>query len=138
MGLSRQSALVHYLNAMARKERIDAVVRWAESVPEADKGYKLTVYRQVGSLLPVFDHEAGLRWCQTHCDGPYGKDMRNLIARRWARHDGAAALEWLYESSHEDYERDVAVMAAFTVWGQLEHEAALGWMAARTPGASTR
>jgi hypothetical protein len=60
--------------------------------------------------------------------------MRNLIARRWARRDGAAALEWLYESSNEGYERDVAVMAAFTVWGQLEHEAALAWMAARMAG----
>ena len=70
---------------------------------------------------------------EAHCDGPYGNNLRNVIGRRWAQSDGAAALEWL-ASAPEGHEKNVALRAAFAEWGQVDPRAALAWMAARTTG----
>jgi hypothetical protein len=133
-GLSRQRALSNYIRAVIRTQGIEAAVRWAESLPDDDATYKLAVYRQVSAALSLFDHEAGLRWCEAHCDGPYGKDLRNSISRRWVRiGDGAAALAWL-SSAPEGWEKDFDVRVTFAEWAQTNREAAMAWMAAQPTG----
>jgi hypothetical protein len=131
MGLGRQGALSSYIRTVIQTQGIDAVVRWAESVPDDDATYKTAVYRQVAAALPLFDHEAGMRWCEAHCDGPHGNNLRSILARRWVRNDGAAALAWL-SNAPEGHEKNLAIRSAFAVWEQLDREAALGWMVAQT------
>ncbi len=133
MGFARQRALVTYIRALIQEEGPEALMRWAESIPEDDETYKLSVYRQVASALPLFDSEAALRWCEAHCDGPFGKDLRSLIGRRWAIVDGPAALAWL-STAPEGHDRNLAVRIAFALWVQHEREQALGWMAEQTSG----
>jgi hypothetical protein len=131
MGFARQRALSTYIRAVIQTQGPEAVARWAESVPDDDATYKTTVYRQVGAGLALFDHEASLRWCEAHCEGPHGNNLRNILGRRWVRRDGAAALAWL-SSGPEGHDTNLAVRAAFALWGQLDREAALDWMAAQT------
>jgi hypothetical protein len=133
MGIPRQRALAAYLRAVIQTQGVDAVMRWAESVPDDDATYKTTVYRQVMAGLALVDHEASLRWCEAHCDGPYGNNLRNIFARRWVRRDGAAALAWL-SSAPEGHEKNHTMRVVFALWGQLDREAALGWMATQTAG----
>jgi hypothetical protein len=93
----------------------------------------MAVVRQLASVLSLIDLEAGLRWCEAHCDGPHGKNLRSIVARRWARSDGAAALAWLSRAP-EGPEKDFDVRVVFEDWAQLEPEAALAWITDQTTG----
>jgi len=130
-GFERQLALATYLRAAIQKEGVEAVMSWAEAVPEDDPTYKLTVYRQVASALPLFDPEASIRWCDAHCDGPFGNNLRNIIAGRWLLRDGPGALEWL-STAPDGHEKDLAIRATFASWGRMDPDAALAWMAQQT------
>jgi hypothetical protein len=131
MGMPQQRALSTYVRVAIQKQGHEAVMRWAESLPDDDPTYKTAVFRQVTSSLPAFDHEASLRWCEAHCDGPHGKDLRGILAKRWMMRDPAAALDWL-SNAPESPEKDFAVRIVFEDWSILEREAALAWMAAQT------
>jgi hypothetical protein len=130
-GFPQQIALSTYLRAAMAKEGVQPVVDWAEAVPEDDPAYKLAVYRQVASALPLFDRSAAMRWCDAHCDGPYGNNLRNIIAGRWVAEDGAGALAWL-GTAPEGNERDVAVRTNFANWAAWHPEKATAWMAEQT------
>jgi hypothetical protein len=132
MGFVRQRAVATYIRAMIQAQGIEAAKRWAEAVPDDDETYKTAVYRQMAAALPLFDHAAVISWCDAHCEGPFGNNLRSIIARRWVRDDGAAALLWLAEESPEGHAKDLAVRASFALWGQLDREAVLAWMETQT------
>jgi len=133
VGIPRQRAIATYVHVVIKTQGTEAVKHWAESLPDEDATYKLAVFRKVVTALSRIDTEAGIRWCDAHCDGPYGKNMRSLIARTWVVDDGPSALEWL-SSMSEGYERDHATRLAFAKWTRADREAALEWMAAQTTG----
>jgi len=126
-GFTRLRALATYVRMVIQSKGPVAVERWAESLPEDDKNYKLAAHRQIASVLPMFDREASMHWCEEHCDGPYGKNLRSLIARGWALEDGQAALDWLMRSP-EGAESNRALRATYSLWGRMERQAALDWM----------
>jgi hypothetical protein len=134
MGVQRQRALYAYALAAVRKQGPDAVMRWAESVPAEDKTYKLAVYRQVATALGVFDRDAALRWCDAQCDGPYGNNMRRMIATLWLYGGGESEpLEWLSQAP-EGKDKQDSLRGIFATWGVFDREAALAWMASKTAG----
>jgi hypothetical protein len=132
-GFPQQVALVTYLRAVAAREGVQAIMDWAESLPDEDAAFKLAVYRQVASALPLFDRASAMRWCDAHCDGPYGNNLRGVIAGRWMEEDGPGAFEWL-RTAPEGHERDVAIRTNFAAWSGLDAEAALAWMTEQTRG----
>jgi len=134
VGLARQRTLSTYVRAVIRKHGVEAVMRWAESVPDDYATYKTAVYRQVGFSVTMHDVEAGLRWCEAHCTDPFGKDLRNMIASAWAWRDPAAALAWLSDAAPEGQEKRLALRVAFSHWLQTDREAALDWMAVQASG----
>lgn len=133
-GFERQRALAAYSMAMLRKRGAEALVQWAEAVPEDEADYKLEVFRAAGPALAAFDVPAAKRFCDAHCDGPHGSNLRNRIATRWAR-EGApiGPLEWL-ESGPEGQERNLAVRLTYAVWGRMDPDAAIRWMNEKTAG----
>jgi hypothetical protein len=133
IGIPRQRAIAAYIRVVIQTQGTEAVKRWAESLSDDDATYKSAAYRKVVAALSKLDIEAGVRWCDSHCDGPYGNNMRSLIARTWVIRDGPSALAWL-SSAREGYERDLAVRVTFALWARTDREAALGWMAAQTTG----
>lgn len=131
MGIPRQRAVSIYAAALIRTQGPEAAMRWAESLPDDDEVYKLDAFRRVVSALSQRDLESALRWCDTQCDGPYGKNMRSLIASNWATNeDPAAPMAWL-SSAPPGPERDLAVRIVFAQWARTDREAALAWMAAQ-------
>lgn len=133
MGFARQRMLSTFVRSMMQQEGPAATMRWAESVSEADPSYKLAVYRQVGAALPLFDHDAALAWCEAQCDGPHGKNLRGIIARRWVLTDGEAAMDWL-SSAPESHERESSLWMSYRIWSEREPEAAMAWVASRPRG----
>lgn len=134
MGIGRQRKLSNYVRLLIRQQGAEAAMRWAESVPEGDEVYKRNVVRQLGAGLVSFDVDAAVRWCEAHCEDPYGGDLRNIIASRWARLDeGFAALEWLFAGPRGDG-WNASLKGAFGVWAQAHPEEASAWMAAQAHG----
>jgi hypothetical protein len=124
---ARQRSLATFIRVLIQAKGGEEAVRWAESLSDDDHGYKLDTYRQVSSVLPIYDFEAGMRWCDRHCDGPYGSGMRGLIGRRWATRDGAGAMEWLL-TAPESRDHNLALRGSYLVWSQRNEEEALGWI----------
>jgi len=133
VGFPRQRAIAAYIRIAIQTRGAEAVKRWAESISDDDATYKLAVFRRTTSALSNLDVEAGVRWCETQCDGPYGDNMRSIIARSWVIRDGPAALAWLSQAN-EGHERDLSVRVSFAQWARVDREAALDWMASQTTG----
>jgi hypothetical protein len=123
----RQRALSVYATAMIRAHGVEAVTSWAEAVPETDATYKLEVFRAVGRSLVPFDIAAAQRFCDRHCEGPFGSNLRDRIASRWSEKDGAAAMEWLAKAPKSE-DRDTAIRFTFATWSRRENERAIAWM----------
>jgi hypothetical protein len=126
-GFERQRALSAYGNAMIRAKGSAALVQWAEAVPEDDAGYKLDVFRRTALVLVPHDLEAAKRFCDAHCEGKHGANMRIRIADRWSRDDPRAALEWL-AGAPEAQDTTLATRISFANWGAVDRPAALAWM----------
>jgi hypothetical protein len=132
MGFGRQRLLSSYIRLLLQQEGPEALKRWAESLPEDDPGFKQEVYRQVAVGLPPFDLDAAFRWCEAHCDGPYGKELRGIIALRWAQLGGGApVLEWLARAPAGG-ERDGTLPMILAEWARQEPEQASAWMEAQS------
>ena len=82
---------------------------------------------RTGRALVPFDLAAARRFCDTHCDGPFGSSLRERIARRWAARTRRAALDWL--ASPQNEETRLAIRYS-CVWG-AGRAAAVPWMKAR-------
>jgi hypothetical protein len=123
----RQRAVLTYATAMIRAHGGEAAIRWAEAVPKDDAPYKADVLQGVASALVPLDLDAAQRFCDAHCEGPNGSTMRDWIARRWSRRDGAAAIEWLAKAP-ESAQRDVTIRYTYSVWAGRVPETALRWL----------
>ena len=127
LGFERQRALTAFSTAMIRDKGVDALLKWAEAVPTTNQQYKLEVFRAVGRALVPFDLMAAQRFCDAHCEGPFGSNLRDRIASRWADKDGPAAIEWVAKAPQSE-ERDVALRYTYAVWSRRVPNEALPWM----------
>jgi hypothetical protein len=127
IGFERQRALGVFAALWIRRDGPEAVQRWAEDLPDKDEVFKLDAFRQVATELAAATPEVAVAWCNEHCDGEYGKNMRALIALHWAARDGRAAMEWV-ATAPEGPERDYAVTAAYEAWLRRNPKAATAWV----------
>ena len=134
-GIPRQRALSAYAVAVIRKRGVSAIVEWVESLPEdrGDETYQREAFRNVAAALVPFDLAAATRFCDAHCDGPRGSDLRTEIAGRWALDDAPAALEWL-GSGPESQKLAFAIRVTYALWGNRDRAAAVRWMREKTAG----
>lgn len=126
-GFERQRALSAFATCIIRDKGVEAAVKWAESIPDSTAEYKLEAFRKMGTALVPYDVEAAKRFCEAHCEGPFGSNLRVRIAERWARDDAASSLTWLADAP-ESQDTHLAVRIAYAVWGTRDGEAAIRWM----------
>jgi hypothetical protein len=127
-----QRALAAYIRVVIETQGPDAVKLWAEGLPEAtedDKSYKLVVFRRVVDSLSQIDVASAVAWCDVHCHGPFGRQMRSLISRNWSYIDGPASMAWL-STAPPGNERDLAVRLTYALWSRNDPEAAAAWLVA--------
>ena len=128
MGYERQRALAVLARRVIQRDGVEAAMRLAESLPDDEtEKFKLNVFRQFGSELTQAQPEAGAAWCEAHCDGPFGSEVRMLVGMRWAAQDGPAALEWL-SNAPAGKERDSALRDAYRRWLQVNRKQAHAWV----------
>lgn len=129
IGIFRQRLISTYVRTRLREEGPGPVTAWAVALPDSDQRLKLAVYRQMASHLPQVSLPAALEWCDQHCDGEYGADVRNIIARRWVVAEGGIAIEWLADRP-ESHDRNLGIRTAFAAWAVRDEPAALAWAGA--------
>jgi hypothetical protein len=126
-----QRALRTYTRERIRWDGPEAVMRWAESIPDEPWRTKLAAYRQVAVELGLADTKAAARWCEAHCqEERFGSSLLQLTAEGWALHDGPGAMEFL-STVPPSKERDRAVRRAVASWQVRDKEGAIAWMEAR-------
>ena len=133
-GLKQQRALFAFALTLAAEEGSEAVTSWAASQPEDDARYKTAVYRQVLSALAWGDPAEAVRFCDAHCDGPFGSRLRVVLIRTRIRDgaEGAEVLEWVgrtpAETEAQIEERAHEIWVAYALWARRDREGALEWM----------
>jgi hypothetical protein len=130
VGFDRQRAIAAYATAVIRAKGAQALIDWAEALRDVDDQYKLEVNRGVGPALVPFDLAAARRFCDAHCDGPLGSNVRSRIAARWSQKDGPAAMEWIGTAPPSD-DTNTAIRFTYAVWSRREPEKAISWMEAK-------
>lgn len=129
----RDQAILAYVTALMLAEGSDGVIRWAAAVPAGDESYKSSVYFYVASVLSAYDPPAAERWCEAHCEGPYGRGMRAgiVMSRLDMGDDGGSVVEWVARGP-QGQNRDQLLVGAYQLWASGDREAALGWMQQKT------
>ena len=134
-GIQRQRSLFALLIAMGSEEGTEAVIRWAEAVPEDDERYKKAVYRQALSALAWLDTEGAARFCDAHCDSEFGKGMRNVLIRARLRGGDppAEVVEWVgrFPATDETLaeRKRHSLWVAYSTWAYRDRAAAVEWLA---------
>jgi hypothetical protein len=128
-GIEQQRSILAYLLAIQRSEGSDAVMRWAEAVPEENVVYKRAVFREVAMALAWSDPPAAERWCEAQCEGPYGKALRSTIVRVRIQNseDGTAVMKWVTETPESESQLH-ALRIGFQLWAIRDEPEALAWM----------
>ncbi len=135
-GRERQRALFAYALSLASADGTQAVTRWAESIPDEPKKFKLSAFSQAMNALVWFDTDGALAWCDVQCDGEWGKGLRSMIMRTRIRTEpnGGPVLEWISQMPKENpdqaEERKVALRTTYAIWVHLDRNAAVEWMRA--------
>lgn len=133
-GIHRQRAIFAYALTVAEREGSDALIRWAEAVPEDDPRYKASVYQQVLSALSWSDMEAAVRFCNAQCDGPFGGRLRNVLIGTRLRNgdEGSEVVQWVANSRPTEEERldlwKQQLWTSYAQWAFKEREKAVEWM----------
>jgi hypothetical protein len=129
-GFDQQRAIASWARAEIHANGALATANWAETwLPDLEAKAQLAVVRQVGSELTRAEPDAGVAWCNTHCEGPHGDALRQLVATRWASREPEVALDWVASANAADpLQRQRAMRAAFRTVA-IQHPArALSWI----------
>lgn len=133
-GMQRQRLLYGYLLTLASAEGSGAVARWPETLNIDDQRYRLAAYRQAMSALSWVDMDTAVRFCDAHCEGPYGKGLRGVLVRTRLRNGdyGGDVVAWIGRMPEEDEAqlggKHHALGIAYSIWALNERSAALDWM----------
>ena len=116
------------------KQGGDALVAWAESVPDVVPSYKASVFRKAAGVLASLDAPRAARWVGEHREHEYARGAVRVVAARWAETDPEAAFAWL-RALAPGPERDAAVADAFAEWLERAPAAATQWLSQQPPSA---
>jgi hypothetical protein len=134
----RRRRLAFLLAGETLRDGPDALVRWAESVPEdAPNDFKRGAFYHAAVMLAQVDPERAARWYEAQRARPFTRGALDGIARRWAAHHDAPALfAWLRAlpalPERPDEIAD-AIRAGLRAWVQKAPEEAEAWLAAELP-----
>ena len=106
----------------------DAVVRWAEAIPDDAPGsYKAMAFQKVAHILASVDPIYASGWIEPHLRHDYAADAPELIGRRWLEIDPPAALDWLASLPRGDV-NDEALRRTLRFWLDEAPEDAEAWV----------
>jgi hypothetical protein len=126
------------LAAETLREGPEAVMRWAEAVPEdAPNDFKRGAFYQASAVVAGVDPRRAAAWWEANRMHPYSRGSLEVIARRWAVHDDPktlfAWLKGLPSDGESAGETGDALAAGFRVWLGDDPERAEAWLSSALP-----
>ncbi len=116
------------------KQGPDAVVRWAEAVPDSDLQFKTAVFFKAASTLAGIDPPTTAEWLRHHWERPYAEGAARVVARSWAAGDPPAAMAWL-ATVPDDGSREALLIETGRAWLHRDPAAARAWVEHELPDA---
>jgi hypothetical protein len=134
----QRSRLSLALAAEILREGPEAVMRWAEGVPEdAPNDFKRGAFYQAAAVVARDDPRRAAAWFEANRTLPHSAGSLEVIARRWAEHEDPPALfAWLKELPSDGEragETGDAVAAGFRIWLDHDPEQAEAWLSSALP-----
>jgi hypothetical protein len=114
------------------KEGPEAVVRWAEGVPDDPPHFKQAVFMKAASTLAGVDAPSTARWLRRHLNRDYADNALLSVARSWAASDALAAMSWLTGLPASN-KREAAVRTGYGTWFSRSPMDAEGWLRSASP-----
>jgi hypothetical protein len=114
------------------KESPEALMRWAEDVPDDLPRVKRDVFQETAGTLAGVDAPSAARWLRGHLDHDYANGALVVLAGAWATSDAPAAMSWL-AGLPAGKQRNTAVRAGFRVWFNRSPEDAERWLRSASP-----
>ena len=114
------------------KEGPEAVIRWAEGVPDDPPHFKQAVFMKAASTLAGVDAASTARWLQGHLDRDYVDNALLSVARSWAASDAPAAMSWL-TGLPASKKREAAVRTGYGAWFSRSPTDAEDWLRSASP-----
>ena len=135
----RRFRLALRLAGQAKRDGPDAVIAWAEAVPEdAPNGFKAAVFSRAAGALAQLDPERAASWYEANAEHAYSASALENIAGQWAKHhDPQSLVGWLESlplDEAEEAERVEAYRSAFRAWAIRSPEALAAWIEAAPVG----
>jgi hypothetical protein len=126
-GPERQWALTVLLRRRVLRDGPEAVIEWAEALPERDEAFKLNVYRRVAGAVAEVDADLAVEFAERHMDGPYGKGLPERVGGKWVLRDPEATMRWL-STLPPGEARKSGVMETYRIWLAVDRVAAQAWL----------
>jgi hypothetical protein len=116
-----------------RKDGMDAVLAWAESVPEsAPNDGKLFAVQSALQIVAKWDTDKAVRWFERNRRFEYVTPAIKVIASRWVGfHDPPDLFQWLVRMPAGEV-RDDGFRAGFVAWLRQDPDAARSWLLGST------
>jgi len=134
-----RSRLALRLAGEAKRDGPDAVIAWADAVPEdLPNEYKEAVFGAAAGAVTRLDPERAARWYENRMQDWYTTSALLNIAGKWAYyHDASALIEWIetlpIEAAREE-ERTGAIKAAFRGWASRAPGEVEAWLETASGG----
>jgi hypothetical protein len=120
------------------RDGADAVVRWAEAIPDDAPGsYKTMAFQKAANILTTVDPVRAAGWIEAHLRHDYAAEAPAVIGRRWLEIDPPAALAWLASLPQGDVS-DRALQSTLRVWLHEAPEDAEAWVRAASEAGGGR
>ena len=103
----------------------DAVVRWAESIPDDAPGsFKRMAFQKAAYILATVDPIQASGWIELHLGQGYAEEATEVIGRRWLELDPPAARNWLASLPHSEADDDAQQTAQHAPPSEAPEDAA--------------
>jgi hypothetical protein len=119
-----------FVTAMLATDGVDAVVAWAESVPDdAPNRFKGTAFRKAIRQVSIQDPQRAASWYDEHDGQPWAVRTMAVVTSEWVETDPIAAYEWVSAKSPSRI-RGLAMARLINRWMRTDPDRAYAWMLA--------
>jgi hypothetical protein len=132
-----EGAVYVAVRELVRTGGAEAALDWVDTIvrdPFQEEKFNRVVFEAGVSEAAASDPARTGAWLLEHAEAGYAAGAPLIVAKRWGRADGAAALEWLgaYPAGES---RDEAVREAYLAWWTSDWESAEAWLGSNAQSA---
>jgi hypothetical protein len=135
--IQREGAVDVAVRELVRTGGAEAALDWVDTIvsdPFQAPKFSRVVFESSVREAAASDPARTGAWALEHAEAEYAANAPVIVAKRWGRADGAAALEWLGAYPAGEL-RDEAIREAYLAWWRADWDSAEAWMGSTSESA---